>query len=232
MTIAETLLPEFDQAMATTRRLLERVPTERGPWKPHPKSFALGHLAQLVAWMPGWIANTLRESALDLATAHRDASRSRVSVRYRLRSDAPGGHLVDVPPTVSSPSSSKADARRVRSQVRAYLAALPPDARRALHRLREAIRAAAPGAVESFSYGIPAFRLDGQPLVWYAAWKQHLSLYPMTAAVRRALGAEVAAYETSKGTIRFPLTRPPRAALVRRLVNARVAEVRRKGGRA
>lgn len=69
MTIAETLLPEFDQEMTTTRRLLERVPTEKGPWKPHAKSFALGHLAQLVAWMPGWIANTVRETALDLATA-------------------------------------------------------------------------------------------------------------------------------------------------------------------
>ncbi|MGA9118018.1 MAG: DinB family protein [Bacteroidota bacterium] len=69
MTIAETLLPEFDQEMATTRRLLERVPTEKGPWKPHPKSFALGHLAQLVSWMPGWIANTLQETALDLAAA-------------------------------------------------------------------------------------------------------------------------------------------------------------------
>lgn len=69
MSIAETLLPEFDQKMATTRRLLERVPTEKGPWKPHPKSFPLGHLAQLVAWMPGWIANAVRETALDLATA-------------------------------------------------------------------------------------------------------------------------------------------------------------------
>jgi uncharacterized damage-inducible protein DinB len=71
MTIADTLLPEFDQEMATTRRLLERVPGEKGPWKPHPKSFALGHLAQLVAWMPGWIANTLRETTLDLARAPR-----------------------------------------------------------------------------------------------------------------------------------------------------------------
>ena len=69
MTIAEALLPEFDQEMITTRRLLERVPGDKGPWKPHPKSFALGHLAQLVAWMPGWIANTVRETALDLATA-------------------------------------------------------------------------------------------------------------------------------------------------------------------
>lgn len=66
MSIAETFLPEFEQEMATTRRLLERVPGEQGQWKPHPKSFALGHLAQLVAWMPGWITHTLRETELDL----------------------------------------------------------------------------------------------------------------------------------------------------------------------
>ena len=66
MSIAETLLPEFDQEMATTRRLLERVPSDRGKWKPHAKSFALGHLAQLLSWMPGWIANTLRHTELNL----------------------------------------------------------------------------------------------------------------------------------------------------------------------
>jgi uncharacterized damage-inducible protein DinB len=69
MTIADTLLPEFDHEMASTRRLLERVPSEKGPWKPHPKSFALGHLAQLVSWMPGWIASTVRDTRLDLGTA-------------------------------------------------------------------------------------------------------------------------------------------------------------------
>ena len=69
MSIAETLLPEFDQEMATTRKLLARVPSEKGTWKPHPKSFALGHLAQLVSWMPGWITTTLRGTELDLATA-------------------------------------------------------------------------------------------------------------------------------------------------------------------
>jgi hypothetical protein len=67
MTIADTLLPEFDREMATTRRVLERVPTDKGKWKPHPKSFSLGHLAQLVAGMPGWITNTVRETQLDLA---------------------------------------------------------------------------------------------------------------------------------------------------------------------
>jgi uncharacterized damage-inducible protein DinB len=69
MSIADSLLPEFDQEMATTRRLLERVPSDKGAWKPHPKSFPLGHLAQLVSWMPGWITNTLRSTELDLAKA-------------------------------------------------------------------------------------------------------------------------------------------------------------------
>ena len=61
MPISETLLPEFEEEMKTTRRLLERVPTDKGKWKPHEKSFSLGHLAQLVSWMPEWIGQTLRE---------------------------------------------------------------------------------------------------------------------------------------------------------------------------
>jgi uncharacterized damage-inducible protein DinB len=66
VSIGRDLIPEFDGEMKTTRRVLERVPGDRGQWKPHPKSFALGHLAQLVSWMPGWIAQTLKESRLDL----------------------------------------------------------------------------------------------------------------------------------------------------------------------
>ena len=67
MTAPAIPLAEFDQEMASTRRLLERVPTEKGTWKPHPKSFALGHLAQLVASMPGWIGTSLRQTEIDLA---------------------------------------------------------------------------------------------------------------------------------------------------------------------
>jgi uncharacterized damage-inducible protein DinB len=69
MPIRDHFLRELDQEMTTTRRLLERVPSDKAQWKPHPKSFALGHLAQLVAWMPGWIANAASETELDLATA-------------------------------------------------------------------------------------------------------------------------------------------------------------------
>lgn len=69
MSFGTRLLPEFDHEMATTRRVLERVPGEKGTWKPHEKSFAVGHLAQLLSWMPGWITNALTERKLDLGAA-------------------------------------------------------------------------------------------------------------------------------------------------------------------
>jgi uncharacterized damage-inducible protein DinB len=69
MSIAASMVPEFDMEMATTRKVLERVPSDKGAWKPHEKSFALGHLAQLVAGMPGWITNVMTKPDLDLARA-------------------------------------------------------------------------------------------------------------------------------------------------------------------
>jgi uncharacterized damage-inducible protein DinB len=66
MSFSEQFLPEFDQEMATTRRMLERVPSDKGTWKPHAKSFSLGHLAQLVARMPGWNTGTMKATVLDL----------------------------------------------------------------------------------------------------------------------------------------------------------------------
>lgn len=130
---------------------------------------------------------------------------------------------------MKSSASLKQSAEQPSLRVRTYLAALPADTRRHVQELREAIRAAAPGAVESFGYGMPAFSIDGKPFVWYAAWKHHSSFYPVSKATTRALSAELKGYETSgKGTIQFPLDEPLPTALVRRLVKARIAELRKK----
>lgn len=105
----------------------------------------------------------------------------------------------------------------------AYLAPLAPAPRAALETVRRAIRAAAPDAVECISYNVPGFRLGGRLLVAFAAAKDHCAIYTGAYPVR-VLAAELAAYDTAKGTVRFPAERPLPAALVRKLVRARVAE--------
>lgn len=110
------------------------------------------------------------------------------------------------------------------THVDAYLSALPAEKRDALEKLRKTIRAAVPDGEEGFSYGLPAFRFNGRPLVCYGAARNHCGFYPMSSAVILAHAADLQGYDTSKGTIRFTAEKPLPAALVRKLVKARIAE--------
>jgi uncharacterized protein YdhG (YjbR/CyaY superfamily) len=123
--------------------------------------------------------------------------------------------------------ASKLRPAQIAAKRKAYLAKLSPTARKAVKQLRAAIRSVAPDAVEAFSYGIPGFRLESRPLVWYAGFARHASLFPMTAAIRRAHAKALKGLKTSTGTVQFPLAAPLPVALVKRLVKARVAEVRK-----
>ena len=105
-----------------------------------------------------------------------------------------------------------------------YLAALNDDQRAALEKLRKTIRAAAPQAEECISYGLAAFRLNGKPLVGFGASAKHCAFYPMNGSTVAAFQDELKNYDTSKGTIRFPTAKPLPAALVRKLVKARIVE--------
>lgn len=114
------------------------------------------------------------------------------------------------------------------ADVDAILAGLPDDQRVTLGRLREVIRAAAPDADEGLSYGAPAFRYLGRPLVAYAAAKSHCSLYCMNPALQEAYRSELAPFGTSKGAIRFTPEVPLPDELVTRIVRDRLAEIEAK----
>lgn len=115
-------------------------------------------------------------------------------------------------------------ARLQPSDVELYFARLPAEVRATLEKLRKTIRATAPKAVEVIWYQMPTFKLNDRPLVTIAAFKNHCSLFPMSYAILNAYKDELKSYHTSKGTIRFPLDQPLPAALVKKIVKARILE--------
>jgi uncharacterized protein YdhG (YjbR/CyaY superfamily) len=110
------------------------------------------------------------------------------------------------------------------TSVEDYLAAIPEAQRAVLQELRETIRAAAPEATETISYQMPTFKQGGRFLVSYAAFKDHCSLFPASAAVLEAHGEELRPYFSGKGTLRFTTDRPIPAALVTKIVRTRLEE--------
>ena len=111
--------------------------------------------------------------------------------------------------------------------VDAYLARLPAAPRQALEKIRAAVHAAAPGCEECLYYGMPAVRLHGEPLVGWRAAAKHGAFHPLSGSTVAACAEALAAYDTSKGTVRFPFDAPLPPALVRKLVAARIAETTR-----
>lgn len=106
-----------------------------------------------------------------------------------------------------------------------YIARQPEAVRPVLEKLRRVIGKAVPGAAEAISYGIPAFKLDGRAVVYFAAWKHHTALYPGSAETFAAFKDEVASYATSKGTLQFPLGEPLPVKLIAAIAKHRAREV-------
>jgi uncharacterized protein YdhG (YjbR/CyaY superfamily) len=114
--------------------------------------------------------------------------------------------------------------------VPAYLAAAPKDAKAALRQLRAAVRALAPQAEESISYGMPGYKLHGRPLVYYAAFARHVAFFPASGTFLDRFTRELKGYRSGKGTLQFPYGKPLPMALIRKLVKARVTENVAKAG--
>jgi uncharacterized protein YdhG (YjbR/CyaY superfamily) len=111
------------------------------------------------------------------------------------------------------------------TSVDSYLAAQPLEVRWLLERIRRTIRKAVPAAEESISYNIPTYKLGGRPMLYFAAWKEHYSLYPSGSALVAAFKKELAPYEVEKGTIRFPLAAAVPVGLIGAIAKFRAKEV-------
>src|SRR4051812_9847253 len=105
-----------------------------------------------------------------------------------------------------------------------YIASRPEATQGLLTRVRNTIRKAVPAAEETISYNIPAYKLDGRPMLYFAAWKQHYSLYPATRRVIAKFKDELLLYDVVKSTIRFPLSRPVPVKLIARIARFRARE--------
>ena len=109
-----------------------------------------------------------------------------------------------------------------------YIASQPETVRGVLERLRSIILKAMPGVEEVISYKIPTYKLHGRPVLYFAGWRQHYSLYPANDHVVAAFKDDLAPYKISRGTIRFPLSQPVPVKLIERIAKFRAKEVAKR----
>ncbi|GGM83499.1 hypothetical protein GCM10010967_14090 [Dyadobacter beijingensis] len=105
-----------------------------------------------------------------------------------------------------------------------YIAAFPAEVQGALQEIRNTIRQTAPEAEETISYEMPTFNLNGSYLIYFAGWKKHVALYPVTERIFETLSAELAGYKGSKSSVHFPLNKPMPLDLVKKITELRIAE--------
>ena len=115
---------------------------------------------------------------------------------------------------------------RTSPEVTAYIAARPPKHRKALRQLRAAIKEVSPAIRERISYGVPTFTLDDKYLLYIAAFKEHVSLYPATSGMKAKYGKAIAKYRHGAGTMRFSLDERLPLTLVKQLAKVRIQERR------
>jgi len=106
-----------------------------------------------------------------------------------------------------------------------YISLQPPAAQIVLERVRSTIRKALPKAEESITYNMPTYKMDGEPILYFAGWKRHYSLYPISKRVADAFHIELAGHEVNKSTVRFPLSEPVPTKLIASIAKFRAKEV-------
>src|ERR1700690_2336270 len=156
-----------------------------------------------------------------------DRNQMRGLPAFRWRCGGSSYSIAHIKKAKSASRSGAAKSKRAPTTVEEFPDTNPEPARGTLNTIRAAIRAAAPPeSIEVISYGIPAFK-HGEVLIWYAGFAKHCSLFP-TAAVIDAFKKELKGFVISKGTIQFTTNKPLPAALIKKMVKARVAQIESK----
>lgn len=117
------------------------------------------------------------------------------------------------------------------SSIDEYIGNFPEDVQGILHEIRAVIRHVVPEATETISYDMPTFNLNGTYLIYFAGWKKHVALYPVSEKTARTLASELSGYKGTKGSVHFPLNKPMPIELIRKITELRLAENQAAAGR-